>query len=95
MDIFNESIPIVNAKDLLVNTAYKLNRLVKVPSKFGETVAADIVFKQHVRQLFLPAYIVNRMTDDAIKHINEGSFDIIYEGKMEDTHKFSLKPRNA
>ena len=35
MDVFNASVPTVNAKDLTVNAAYNLNRLVKVPSKFG------------------------------------------------------------
>ena len=95
MDVFNASVPTVKAKDLTVNAAYNLKRLVNVPSKFGETVAADIVYKQHVQQLYLPAHIANRMTDDAIKHINEGTFDIVYEGALDDTHKFSLKVRDA
>ena len=57
MDVFNASVPTVNAKDLTVIAAYNLNRLVKVPSKFGETVAADIVYK-HIDFLFLHFQLV-------------------------------------
>lgn len=95
MEVFNNSILIVNAKELTVNARYKMNKLIKIPTKYGITVAADIIFENHHRLLFLPSHITNRLTDDAIQDINAGSFDLIYEGPIGRTYKFALVPNVA